>query len=492
MAKKIKISVIKPPSNNRRIYPSLGLGYLVSFLRKEGFDADFIDTTMIDFPFHLLDGIPRLYWKEARRIDWGRISAYFMGTEPIDIALINASFTADIYNTAGVARILKERNRSCLTVVGGTHVSALPRQTLEEFPEIDMVVMGEGEYTARDLINAFLGGGNFKGLKGIAYRDKEGKIIVEERADPIPDIDNIPFPCRSAMPMDKYRMVWSKIQTGPAPGLVGDPAGIVFSSRGCTGHCLFCASREISSGCMRLRSAGSILSEIEELIREYKIKNLGFLDDFFTSDAARTLEICRVLKELKIKWYCYARADTVSEELLREMKRSGCVLVNYGLESGDQGILNMIAKGLTLKQISNAIKATRRVGLKYVASFTLGMPGESKETVRKTLKLAKTFGGIDAGIYRITPYPGSPLYRMAIKNNWIISNRWDLYDDSAVSEVVYVPPGWSKEEFQNAFTMARKELDRRYRLSRLIRTRSVLRRIPYLITGLFRHAGEEK
>lgn len=489
--KTLKITLIKPPSNYRRVYPPLGLGYLAASLKKEGFETKLVDTTIIDFPFHLLGGIPRFFWKKACVIDWGKIRSYFLNNAGrIDVALISGSFTADIYNTAQVARIIKEKNRSCITIAGGTHVSALPRQTLEEFPDIDIGVMGEGEYIVVELVRAISTGRPYRGIKGIAYRDEKGAIIVEERAGPIEDIDMLSFPSRDLMPMEQYRTIWTKMQWGAGGGFITDPAGQLFSSRGCTGHCLFCASREISAGRMRLRSTENLIEEIGQLIRDYRIKNIGFLDDFFTTDNERTLKICKVLKKFKLRWYCYGRVDTVSEGLLREMKNSGCVLINYGLESGDQAILDAISKGFTLEQVKKALAATRKTGLKYIASFTIGMPGETRETIKKTICLAKTFGGIDAGIYRITPYPGSPLYRMAVKNNWLISKRWDMYDDSVAPELVYVPPQWNKDDFQEAFAQAQRELDRHYRISRLIRSRSLLRRIPWFIGSLLGRKDE--
>ena len=484
--KTLKISLIKPPSNYRRVYPPLGLGYLAAFLKKDGFDVEIVDTTIVDFPFHLLGGMARFFWKKACIIDWEKIRAYFLNkAREMDVVLISGSFTADIYNTARVAQIIKEKNKSCITVVGGTHVSALPRQTLEEFPDIDIVVMGEGEYVATELVKAISAGRPYRGIKGIAYRNEEGGIIVEERAIPIEDINILSFPARDLMPMDKYRLIWRRMQWGPGAGFIADPAGQVFSSRGCTGHCLFCASREISGGRMRLRGAENLIAEIEQLVRDYHIKNIGFLDDFFTIDRERTSRICKFLKKIKLKWYCYGRVDTVREGLLREMKDSGCALINYGLESGDQAILDAICKGFTLEQARKALAITRKVGLKYVASFTIGMPGETRETIKKTMRLVKTFGGIDAGIYRITPYPGSPLYRMAEKNNWLISKRWDMYDASVASELVYTPPGWSKEEFQKAFLSARREIDRHFFISRLIRSQSIFKRIPSMINSLF-------
>lgn len=480
--KRVKISVIKPPSNYRKIYPALGLGYIISVLKKEGFDVEFVDATIIDFPYEMLGGIPRFYWKKACIIDWKKIRSYFLDrARGVDIALISGSFTADIYNTARIADILKQRDKFCITVVGGTHVSALPQQTLEEFPGIDIVVMGEGEYIAKELVRAISTGKSYQGIKGIAYRDKTGKVIVEERAQPIANLDEIPVPSRDSMPMDKYRLIWNKVQLGAGPGLMSDPAGVIFSSRGCTGRCLFCASREISNGCMRLRSTENIVNEIEGLIGNYGISGLDFFDDFFTVDSERTLKICRALKKMKLRWSCYGRVDTISEGLLSEMKKSGCKLINYGLESGDQAILDRIGKGFTLKQVKEALAITRKAGIKYVGSFTIGMPGESKQTVKKTLRLAKTFGGIDASLFKIIPYPGSPLYRMCIKNNWLISKRWDMYDAVTGSESVYVPPGWSEQAFEKTFTSACAQIHRYFFIGRLIRSRSIFKRIPSLI-----------
>jgi len=172
------------------------------------------------------------------------------------------------------------------------------------------------------------------------------------------------------------------------------------------------------------------------------------------------------------------------------MKNSGCRLINFGLESGEQEILNRIGKGITLEQVKKALALTRKVGINYVASFTVGMPGETKETIRKTVRMIKTFGGIDAGIYRITPYPGSPLYHLALKNNWLISKRWDMFDDAvALEDLVYIPPGWSHEEFQSAYLSARREIDRHFFLRRLVRSRSIFKRIPTIAKSLFINRG---
>lgn len=483
--KPLKIGVIKQPSNNRRTFPSLGLGYITAFLKKEGFDVEFVDATLIDFPFHLLSGIPRFYWKEARIIDWEKLRSFFLTRErDMDIAFIGGSFTADIYNTARIADIIKERNKSCITVVGGTHVSALPEETLHDFPNIDIVVLGEGEYIARDIARAFQEERPIDGLKGIAYRDKAGMVVIEQRVTPIPDISTLPFPARDLMPIDKYRMIWRKVQTGPVPGFISDPAALMITSRGCIRQCLFCAIKEISGGRMRLRSAENVIEEIDSLVMNYQVKIIGFLDDFFTIDSERTLKICKVLKKYKLKWYCYGLVSTVSESLLKEMKASGCRLINFGLESGDQEILDRIGKGTTLKQVNHALGMARKAGINYVASFTVGMPGETEATIKKTVRMIKTFGGLDASLSRITPYPGSPLYRMAIDNKWLISKKWDMYDASIGPEVVYVPPGWSKEEFQKQFLWARSQVLRHFMLRHLLRG-SIFRRIPGLLRSLF-------
>jgi len=246
------------------------------------------------------------------------------------------------------------------------------------------------------------------GTSCTAYEVWQARWAEEkERAAPIFDINGLPLPARDLMPIDKYRIIWRKIQIGPAPGFIGDPAAVMITSRGCVRQCLFCAIKEISAGRMRLRNTENVIEEIEGLIRDYQIKIVGFIDDFFTIDSERTLKICGVLKKHKLKWYCYGLVSTISESLLRDMKNSGCRLINFGLESGDQAILDKIGKGITLEQVRKALSITRKVGIKYVASFTTGIPGETKETLQKTVALAKTFEGIDAGIYRITPYPGT-------------------------------------------------------------------------------------
>lgn len=464
----MQIALIKPPSNARKIYPVLGLGYIAAVLKQNDYGVEFIDTCLIDFPFAQIKNNPRAYWNAGYPLNWEAIEGYFRERNThIDVAFIGGSFTADINNSFRIATLLKAINKRCITVLGGTHVSALAKETLEECPDIDFVVRGEGERVCLDLVKAIEGRTDIFGISGFSYRKPNGEIHVSERCEPIMDLDQLPFPARELMPMEQYRYIWKEALFGPAPGLESDPAGVIFSSRGCFGECIFCASNEISKRRMRFRSPKNVISEIEFLIRNYKIKNITFVDDTFTVNIKRCCEISDYLGEIKLPWYCYSRIDTVSPELLTRMKKNGCKILNFGLESGDERILGIMKKGITLRQIQEGLKIVKKSSIKYVASFTIGHPGETKKTIKKTVRLAKSFGGFDAGVFRITPYPGTPLYEEAIKNNWMRRVNWDLYDDTSELEPFYVPPGWKTKGFHQACLRAQQSVRNYYHFKRL-------------------------
>lgn len=474
----MKITVIKPPSNTRRIYPALGLGYIASVLKHNNYDVEFIDTCLVDFPLDKIKGNPEAYWGTSYPLEWGLIERYFKErNREIDIALIGGSFTADINNSFRIANILKRINRRCITVLGGTHASALTKQSMEDCQNIDYIVRGEGEYIVLDLVKALLTGNDINKIKGLSYRKSDGDIYVSEKSSLIMDLDCLPFPERELMPMEQYRNIWKEFLLGSIPQIESDPAGLIFSSRGCFGKCIFCASNEISRRKMRLRTAKNVIDEINYLIKKYSIKNITFMDDTFTVNKKRCIEICDYLAKTNLPWYCWTRIDTISTDLLAIMKKSGCKLLNFGLESGDNYILNIMKKGITLKQIEDGLKIVNKSGIKYVASFTIGHPGETKETIRKTVNMAKNFGGLGAGVYRITPYPGTPLYEDAIKNNWIKKVAWDLYDDTSEAEPFYIPPGWTMEEFHRACLSAQKEVANYYQTKKLFTLTFVFKRI---------------
>ncbi|MDP3789097.1 MAG: cobalamin-dependent protein, partial [Candidatus Omnitrophota bacterium] len=176
----MKIAVVKPPSNARRIYPALGLGYVAAALKQDNHDVEYVDACLIDFPIDSLDGKKRV----GSPINWEVIERHLADKcKDADIAIIGGSFTADINNSFKIVNIFKRINKECKTALGGTHSCALTKQVMEECDNVDFVVRGEGEYIARLLAKIISGKGDIRGIKGISYRDTGGRICVSEKSD---------------------------------------------------------------------------------------------------------------------------------------------------------------------------------------------------------------------------------------------------------------------------------------------------------------------
>lgn len=293
-----------------------------------------------------------------------------------------------------------------IIIAGGPHPSAVPIETLKEIPQLDICVIGEGEVTMYELVKSFQEKSELLSVDGIAYRDKNSKeIIVTKPRDFIKNLDDLPFPARELFPLQKYRI-------HPPYGRK-NPYFSIVTSRGCPFQCAYC-SKDVFKDTFRARSPQNVCDEIEELISKYNAQEIQFYDDDFTLDMKRTEEVCDEIlrREIKIRWSCVTRVDLVNEKLLRKMKQAGCWLVSYGVESGNQKILDSINKGFTVEQVISAFEMTRRVGLTTICYFIIGLPGETKKTIQETLDLVKKIkpNFISCGI--LTIFPGSRLFKL--------------------------------------------------------------------------------
>jgi len=456
----MKIHFIKTP-DTREIYPSLGFSYIMSELIHKRLEVEFIDTNLIDYPYDLLRKNPR----KSIQVEpnWEKIKSV-LEKKDVQYAFLTGSFTKYIHNTAKTAEILKKINSDCVTIVGGVHVSFLPEETLKMFENIDYVIIGEGERVSENLLYNLIKNKDIDGLSSLAYKI-DGKVVINEREYLENDIDNFNYPAKSLWPVSEYREIWKYLWSGR------DPLGIVMTSRGCIGKCIFCASgrKEILENRLRFRSFENIKGEIEYLIKTFKITSLDFIDDCFTCDKDRLLKICSYLKKKNIPWLCKSRVDTVSYETLTEMKESGCRSVFLGVESADDKVLKTMGKGTNLDEIKKCFQLFQDIGLEFTASFTIGHPNEDKESMEKTICLAKSIAkkGIGVGFYLITPYPGTALYDMSVQNGWLYSQDWKLFDQLNKNNSVYAPEGWTPRELTKFYRSAWYRIDRAHIVGKL-------------------------
>jgi len=353
------------------LFPPLGLLYLTSILIKEGHSPKIIDC-------NLLDDVELV--KEIK-----------------DSELVGIYVSADVHVEA--LRIAELSKRYGKTVVfGGPQASALPCELLNCL-DVDIIVVGEGEETLIELVDSIGNNKSLKDVNGIAFRSC-GKVVLTERRDFITDLDRIPFPRLDLLDMDKYFDKWRKNY--------GYTVVQMISSRGCPYNCIYC-SKQTFGNVYRARSPTNVVDEMEQIANDYLPDLIVIQDDFFMFDKERTITICKEIldRDLNVDWVCTGRVDMVDEEVLGWMKKAGCGMINFGVESGSERMLKYLNKQTNITQIVNAFKITRESGIKRGCFIIIGIPGETEKDIRDTETLLKMIRPDWMNISYFTPLPGS-------------------------------------------------------------------------------------
>ena len=321
---------------------------------------------------------------------------------------------------------LKTINPEILCVMGGPHVSFRAPETLEENPELDVVVRGEGEQTIVELMQTLKSGEDLSNVNGITFR-QGSQINTTPRRQFIANLDTLPLPARHLLSLGRYRAL-------------GLPATLT-TSRGCPYQCIFCVGRKMGGAKVRYHSVDRVVSELAYLAKR-QFERINIADDLFTANADHCLAVCDAIQRhnLDINWTAFARVDTVSEKLLLKMKAAGCTAVSFGVESANPVILKTIKKGISLDQIQEAVRMCLRVGISPNASFILGLPGETRDTIEETVSFAAGLQqqGLAYGFHILAPFPGTEVRahadRLGIR---ILTDDWSKYHaNRAVVETV--------------------------------------------------------
>ncbi len=319
------------------------------------------------------------------------------------------SVTSGINNAAKIAKTIKDVDKNIITVIGGCHASALPDETLINYPHFDYLVHGEGEIVFTNLINAArISNKKIENLKGIAFR-KDGIIKVNPREKRVSNLDELPFPARHKVDINKYvpnpatRNYWRLPTTGLSVG------------RGCPYQCLFCY-KGVWGNSVYFRSSDHVLLEIKNCIERFGTHDFRFYDDVLTFPRWDIKGFSRKIIEsgIDVKWSCWSRANDVDYETLVLMKKAGCYHIKYGIEFGTEKALKLSRKGITLEQSRKAIKITKEIGIECKGSFIFGIPGETVEDCRRTLEFALELSPDFATFYAYDCIPGSKFYKQAI------------------------------------------------------------------------------
>jgi radical SAM superfamily enzyme YgiQ (UPF0313 family) len=297
---------------------------------------------------------------------------------------------------------------------------------LERVPELDFVIRHEPELTFAELLERIANVRSSDDLLGIALRDDAGKVVVAPDRPLVKRLDDLPIPKQHLLPLDRYRMPF-----------LGKRYTWVLTNRGCPFSCTYCFEGVVWGKYVRYRSAESIYQELEYLA-EHDVRNILFLADLFTYDRKGVMRLCDLIIEndLQVRWTCNSRVDTIDEEMIVKMKRAGCWLVAFGIESGSQAVLDNVKKDAKVSDAEDAVRLCNKHGLKTWGYFIIGLPGENKSTVQETINLAKRIP-LDIALFHIAmPYAGTEFYFQAVANGWLNTNEWKHFDmnDSAVLE----------------------------------------------------------
>lgn len=424
----LKLVLINPPQPTKYPQPPMGLALIAAVVEREGYEVTVVDAN-------------------ALRLKPMNIVPYVTEANVVGLTAMTPTINAAI----SIARYLKQANHDLSIILGGAHATLLPNETLASAPEIDMVVRGEGEQTIIELLRAFECQQPLDNILGISYR-RNGKVHSTPSRPTSVDLDSLPFLAYHLLPWQRYR-------PHPPHGQAF-PFAVMVTSRGCPYRCSYC-SKPIFGNKFRAQSPERIIEEISYYKEKFGVKEIAFYDDVFTLDKKRAYAIADniIKKGLKICWTCETRVNLVDKELLRHMKQAGCYAIAYGIESASPEILDTLNKDITLEQAEEAVRLAQQVGLQTIGYFMLGSPGESLETIGKTIEFAKRLK-IDFAQFAITtPFPGSQLYDLYLKGGRhdIAWEDFVYWKAGALVAPVFETNGISRAELQHWVRRAYKE-----------------------------------
>ena len=410
-------------SREEMVWPQCSLAQLAALLHP-------------DYTVAVIDAIAeRMTWQEFEKILREKAPKYYL------TQVTAPTLTNDMYG------VMLARSLGAKTMAFGTHVTPMPMETMRDYPALDFVLRGEPELTLRELIDVLENRetrrpatltdllrktdpswqpaqpaegpiADLSRIKGLIWR-QGGEIKRNVDRPFLPNLNDLPVPMYGLLPLQKYRMP-----------LMNGPFSFVVTSRGCPAGCKYCIKHVSYQNSVRLLSPERIMAEISQLY-SFGIRNIHMYADLFTVNREQVMGLCElILKQgLKIRWTCNSRVDFVDEEMLKMMGRAGCWMISWGIESGNEQILRRAAKGANPKKAHQALTWARAAGIKNWGYFIIGLPGETVETIRETIDLAKGLP-LELALFHIAaPYPGTPFFFEVVENGWFREGtQWEQVD----------------------------------------------------------------
>ncbi|MCJ7763099.1 B12-binding domain-containing radical SAM protein [Candidatus Bathyarchaeota archaeon] len=400
---KTHVTLVNPPSPigaPSSLFIPLGIGYLAAVLEKNQYEVNVIDC-------------------QALRPTRNQLKAELIKSHPDVVGVTSATLT---YKPAlEIVKTAKEALPNCLQILGGPHVTVLDEQTLNEAPEADIIVRGEGEQTMLELADLVSRSDlkNIQEVEGITFRRNDKIVRNKDRAF-IQNLDELPHPAYEHFQLSKYK-------------LSGKMYLPIITSRGCPFQCTFCLASRMCGKRFRTRSPKKVVDELEWLRDVHGADVFAFYDDTFTFDIKRAYEICEEMKNrgFDLPWDCRTRVDRISTEVLSKMRDANCQLIHFGVESGSQKMLSAMKKGTTVEQNERAIRWTKEVGISVAISVVVGYPGETADMLKQTFDFIRKTGPDYVYVCQAIPYPGTELYDLLKELGWDVSTEWNRYDEQS-------------------------------------------------------------
>lgn len=377
------------------ITPPTGIAILAAVMEGKGVATEIIDA-------------------QAMGLDEERLVGEIVGRRPEWLGM--TATTPIVKGAYRIADAVKRALPETRIVMGGSHVSALPEEPLRE-SSVDYVLKGEAEETLPLLV----GGSAPENIPGLHRRGAGGEILSNPPPALIEDLDALPMPAFDKLPIDKYRPSLGNYRRLPCLG--------VTMSRGCYGRCTFCY-REMFGSRVRTPSAERIIEILRILQARYHVREVQYYDDIFLGTKPRIHAFCEALGAagLRMDWVCNLRAELTDAETVRAMRRAGCYMVDFGIESGDAAVLESMRKNVELEKTLEAMRTARAGGMRLKSGFMLGYPGETRASMQRTIATSRRADPDTAMFNIVTPFPGTEIFEQCGREGTLLTRDWDRYD----------------------------------------------------------------
>ncbi len=400
----IFVKLHKTVSEEAGIYPTLGLLYVATYI-----------STRTKHKIKIIDCASEKY-------DYTRLREVILSEKPDIVGIYFC--TEYLYDSLKTARLVKDIDRKIITVAGGPHLFIYPKETIAE-PDIDYCVYGEGEVAFDELVNSIDKDEPPEKIPGIISKKNTNKRHELQR---IQDINLLPFPDRRLLSFNKYKSFIT----------YSNPITTIVTSRGCAFNCYYCNSIERGQK-VRFLNPQKVVEEIEDIVK-LGLRDILFFDENFFFNTKRIEGICDeiISRRIKIRWHCRSRADmNLEKSFLKKIGDAGCRMIQFGIESGTQRIQNYINKKLNIEEVKKTIRDVKDAGIMTYGNFMIGLPTETEDEMKHTLKFAVELNLDYASISTFNPLPDSMFYKMALNDGTIGSDYWYEYVKNPSRNVKY-------------------------------------------------------